>query len=43
MREHGLLLICILPYKDGRIRVSENLYSRIFYAVLAKVATLNKC
>ena len=40
MREYGFLLTRILPYKDmilslyGRIRVSENRYSTIFYAVI---------
>ena len=45
MREYGFSLTRILPYKDnilslyGRIRVSENLYSRIFYAVLNKAGS----
>ena len=41
MREYGFYLTRILPYKDrivdsvlnGRKRVGENPYSRIFYAV----------
>ena len=41
MREYVFSLTRIIPYKDriydsslyGRIRVSENPYSRIFYAV----------
>ena len=44
MRDYGFSLTHILPYKDrivdsvliGRMRVSENSYSRIFYAVLRK-------
>ena len=42
MREYGISLALILPYKDRiynsvlyrRIRISENPYSRLFYAVL---------
>ena len=44
MRDYGFSLTHILLYKDrivdsvliGRMRVSENSYSRIFYAVLRK-------
>ena len=44
MRDYGFSLIRVFPYKNriyilclyGKIQVSENLYSRIFYAVLGK-------
>ena len=46
MREYGFSLTLILSYNDnilslyGRIRVSENPYSRIFYAVLNKAGSV---
>ena len=34
MQEYRFSLTRILSYKDGRTRVSENLYCRIVYAVI---------
>ena len=34
MHEYRFSVTRILPYKDGRVRVSENRYSRIFYAMI---------
>ena len=51
MREYGFLLTRILPYKDRIVNsvliqenmVSENQYSRIFYAVDTFVSKISSC
>ena len=49
MREYGFSLIHVLPYKGrivdsllcGRMRINENLYFRMFYAVKLTISKLN--